>query len=738
MNRRLRLFFFIIISTGFSLFAQSQTARLSGKISNEKNEPLPGVSVKMVGASTGTATDVEGRFTLTLTIGQKYELELSAIGYESKIITDVEVLSGQVNELNVILQVKATSGENVVVSARRSSARLETVASGIAFQKNTNTVAAVISAESIRRSPDKNTGEVLRRLPGTSVQEGKYLVIRGLADRYNLALLNGVPLTSTEPDRKTFSFDIFPSSIIDNIIINKAFVPEFPAEWAGGLVQINTKDVPAKPFLNIQIGTGFNSRTIGKDFYTYKGGKLDWLGVDDGTRALPSGLPLKNSFAELSSEEKTAYGKMFENVWSADKTSSNFLPLLTRKFELSGGFSKKISSKSTLGATLAITYNESNKRTTIDNIHPISSNSVYSDEKYSQDVLAGALSNLTLKIGANSKVSWKNIINVNSTDYVTARGGKDDAGFNALATELALKTNTFFTTQLSGEHNIKAVGAKFHWYGSFNILDQYIPDQRRIQYTENPSNSNDPYVLLIGASGNSQQTGSRYYGFLSDYIYTAGGDLSYDWKLFGRSQTIKGGYLLQIKDRLFDSRPFAIYLPSDNPTLRQLPSSQVFSPENFGNGTDNKFAFNELSGSQYRYLANTILNAVFLQFDNEFSEKLRATWGLRVEDYDQLTGSTKASDPRFYHTEVRDYLPGVNITYKVTSKSNIRLSGSQTVIRPEFRELSSFAFFDFDMFASIYGDKTLRISGMKFIQDPEKCLRLAYSINILTNRSSYF
>src|SRR6185369_7046015 len=152
----------------------------------------------------------------------------------------------------------------------------------ISFQKNTNTVAQIVSAEAIRRSPDKNTGEILKRVPGTSVQEGRYLVVRGLADRYNLAMLNGVLLSSTEPDRKTFSFDIFPASMIDNITINKAFVPELPGEWAGGLVQVNTKDIPSSNFFNISIGTGINTQTIGKDFYTYKGGNLDWLGIDDG------------------------------------------------------------------------------------------------------------------------------------------------------------------------------------------------------------------------------------------------------------------------------------------------------------------------------------------------------------------------------------------------------------------------------------------------------------------------
>ena len=689
-------------------FVPAQTAKLSGKVVNTKNEALSSVSVKITGTNVGVSTDIDGRYTLTLTTGKKYELEFSRVGYETKTITDAEALAGQVNDLNVVLEVKATTGENVVVSAKRFSARLENVSSAIAFQKNTNTVASVISAETIRRSPDKNTGEVLRRLPGTSVQEGKYLVIRGLADRYNQALLNGVPLTSTEPDRKTFSFDIFPASIIDNIIINKAFVPEFPAEWAGGLVQINTKDVPARGFLSVLIGTGFNTQTLGHDFYTYKGGSLDWLGIDDGTRALPSAFPTKNEFSQLDRTAKTEYGKSFENVWSTDKTSSNFFPLLNRKFEISGGINKAIGKGMTLGTTLAVTYNESNKRTSINNIKPLGTSSVYFDDKYSRDVLAGALANVALKIGANNKISWKNILNVNATNYATERTGTDDADFNVKATELALKTNTFFTTQLSGEHNIKAANLKFHWYGSFNILDQYIPDQRRIQYIQDPSSASNPYLLLIGTSGNSQLSGSRYYGFLSDYIYTAGGDLAHTWTMFGRTQTVKGGYLLQIKDRLFDSRPFANYLPSNNDSLKLLPPSQVFNPQNFGNGFNNKFAFDALSGDQYRYLANTILNAVFLQFDNEFSDKFRATWGLRVEDYDQLMGSVRKSDDRFSHTEVRDYLPALNLTYKITPKANLRLSGSQTVIRPEFRELSTFAFFDFDMFASITGDKTLK------------------------------
>ena len=220
---------------------QAQTARLSGKVVNEKNEPLTGVSV-LIANGAGTRTDVDGNFSLSLSSGKKYLLSFSFVGYAAKTV-EADITAGQLNELNIVMQPESKDLGGVVISTR-SSARKETVNALIAYQKNTNTVASVISAEAIRRSPDRNTGEVLKRVPGASIQEGKYLVVRGLSDRYNQAMLNGILLSSTEPDRKTFSFDLFPASMIDNIIMNKAFVPELPGEWAGGLVQVQTKEIP--------------------------------------------------------------------------------------------------------------------------------------------------------------------------------------------------------------------------------------------------------------------------------------------------------------------------------------------------------------------------------------------------------------------------------------------------------------------------------------------------------------
>jgi TonB-dependent receptor len=297
-------------------------------------------------------------------------------------------------------------------------------------------------------------------------------------------------------------------------------------------------------------------------------------------------------------------------------------------------------------------------------------------------------------------------VNVNTTNYNTQRSGIDENRNNDVSgAEFTYRQNTFFTVQANGEHSI-ASPLKFKWYGAFNILDGYTPDQRRIVYTRTKG-TQDPYSLLV-SNTLSQESGSRIFQNLSDYIYTAGGDLNYSFNLFDQKQQVKGGYMLQIKDRLYDGKFFANYLFSDNPALRQLPADQVFAPENFGTGSDNKFGFDAIKSRNFRYLANTILNAGFLQFDNQFTRTLRVVWGLRVENYDQLVGSVKTWDPRHTHSKVTDYLPGLNATLKLNNKTNLRLTGSQTVIRPEMRELAFLNIYDFELNASVQGNPALK------------------------------
>ena len=700
----------ILALLGLVMVSFSQNEKLSGKVLNTKNEPIIGASVKFDGSNTGTISDVDGTFTLTLAIGKKYTLVISSVGYETKTIQDVEVATGQANELQVLLVESAKNTlVGVTVTATASSARKETSAALIQFQKNTNTVASVISAEAIRRSPDKTTGEVLKRVPGTSIMEGRFIVVRGLADRYNQAMINGILLTSTEPDRKTFSFDLIPARMIDNIIVNKAFVPEYPGEWAGGLIQVNTKDIPAKNFFNVEIGTGYNTQSTGKSFYKTAGGDLDWLGIDDGTRGFPKGYTTKNEFSILPNSAKTAIGKGMRNDWAA---TENTAPV-NMAFQINGGFNTLVFGKK-LGATVGIIYNQTNKKLEIQNRRNVIDQNFNTtietdihDQRYAKEIFAGALASLSIQLNPLNKISLKSIINVNTNNSYTQRNGTDISRNDSYlqGSEATFRENVFFTTQLTGEHSL-AAPLTLKWYGAFNILDGYIPDQRRLVYSR--INTTDPWRAVI-ANTLSQQSGSRIFQSLSDYIYTAGGDLANKYNWLGQKQTVKGGYMLQIKDRLYDAVLFANNLHVDNNALRLLPDGEIFRPENFGDGSANSklFSFDALIGKTYRYLANTILNAGYLQSDNQFTDKLRVVWGLRVEDYDQLTGSVKAFDDRFSHKRVTDFLPGVNATYKLNAKTNIRLSGSQTVVRPELRELSSLNLYDFELNASVQGNPNL-------------------------------
>ncbi len=698
-----RKFYFLFVCLIAQLNTNAQQGTVTGKVFDNNNVALTGVTINVNGVNKAKS-DVDGRYTVVLPIG-KYSFAFSSVGYKPKTDSNVIVKTNTVTDLDVLMQSAKTKESDVTVRAT-STARKETVNAGIAFQKNTNTVASVITAESIKRSPDRNTGEVLKRTPGTSIQDGKFIVVRGLADRYNQAMLNGILLTSTEPDRKTFSFDIIPSNMIDNLVINKAFVPELPGEWAGGLIQVNTKDIPTKNFFNIQIGTGINTQTIGKPFYENNGGKMDWLGIEDGTRNLPAAYTTKNRFDTLSFASKTTIGKSMRNEWEATQITAP----LNISFETNGGFNGKLFDK-VIGGIFGVTYKKNNSFQDITNRHNNfdsgrlfkGTDIDFNDDRYLQNVTLGAIGSISLQLNNNNKLGVKTIVNVNATNSTNIRNGVDlTRSEDVKGNEFTFKQNTFFTTQLNGTHTL-AKSLKFSWNGAFTILDGYNPDQKRILYSRN-NGTNDPYKIII-SNTLSQSSGSRIYQMLNDYVYTTGGDLTYTLK---NKQTIKAGYMFQVRDRLFDAKLFANYLPSDNPALRLLSAQQAFAPQNFGNGTDNKIAFDAIKGSTFRYMANTILNAGYLQFDNTIFKNLRIVYGARFEHFDQLIGSIYKWDPRHTYSKVLDILPGLNATYKINNLNNLRFSASQTVIRPELRELSALNLYDFELNASVQGNPNLK------------------------------
>lgn len=673
---------------------------ITGKVVDEKSgDPIIGATVAIKGTAKGTATDVDGNFVLQTDAGT-YTLQVNYIGFQPKEVDEVVVTNNKETIVNVtITESKSTQLSEVVV---RSTLKKENISAMILYQKNTNTVAQVVSAEAIRKSPDRNTGEVLKRVSAASVQEGKYLVVRGLADRYNQAMLNGTMLSSTEPDRKTFSFDLFPSGMIDNIVVNKAATPDLPGEFAGGLIQVNTKDIPSENFFNVQVGTGMNSQVAGNDFHYYKGGSLDFIGIDDGTRALPSNIPDRDGFRKLTEAQRFDIAKTLENDWGYETKSAP----LNANLQVAGGFASKLFDKK-FGGIFAVNYNKQNRRNELtrsffNQAGETQKTLDFTETSYNEEVLAGALANLTYELNTNNKISLKTLYNINANDNTLIREGHDyDYGADVRSYQLGFKSNRYATAQLMGSHYLPDAKMKLEWGGSYVNLNQDQPNLRRMEYRK--SDGDTQYVATVQNFLPSLRSASKFYSQLTDNIGLGNVDASRQFQMGGKQQTVKAGYMVQVKDRVFNSRPLGIVgNPSD---LIALPTEQIFAPENMG---PNGFNIAELGDKDYDYSASSMLNAGYAMMDNNISEKIRLVWGVRYENFNQQLSGFRSNQPVEVNTQVGDFLPSLNFTYKYNSKVNLRFSASQTVVRPEFRELSPFTFYDFELLAAVQGNPDLK------------------------------
>ncbi|WP_143197515.1 TonB-dependent receptor [Chitinophaga niabensis] len=667
--------------------------RVTGKVTDKRTgEALIGVTVLVQGTSLGGVTDVEGRYTINLTPGT-YTLLYKLMSYQTKSIADVVVKNGAAANQDVVLdEPKSQDLKEFVV---QGSARTETLNALLTLQKNTNTVAQVVSAESIKKSPDRNTSEVLKRVSGASMQDGKFLVVRGLADRYNQATINGALLPSTEPDRKTFAFDIFPSSIIDNIVINKAATPEMPGEFAGGLVQINTKDVPDDNFVNFTIGSGFNTKTIGKDFHTYKGGGLDIFGLDDGTRKLNTAFPSTADLRSYTAAARAEFGQYLNDTWSANSKNA---PMNTN-FQVSAGFRGKQSSSKGFGGVFSISYNKQNRLIDINrNLYELdgSPRFEYNDLVSTQNTLLGGIANLTYRIG-KSKFSWKNSYSINSNDQTTLRNGADidaDARNLIRSQELAFTSNRLYNSQLIGDHFLRAGNYRIRWNANVALLNQDVPDLRRLKYS---SVNGSEFFANIPANTGSPRNAGRFYSNLDENTFGGSADIAKTFKMGGNQQQIKVGGLFQRKDRIFRARALAIIRGSAADNLVFLSPDKILAKENYG---ADKFYLDDLTSNSDSYNAYSNLGAGFLQFDNQIGEKIRLVWGARVEYFLQ---NLQSPNLPIVENSSTDVLPSLNFTYLLNSKTNIRVSASQTVARPEFREISPFSFYDFERNGLVFG-----------------------------------
>jgi hypothetical protein len=702
--KKLLLSFTVLLS---SIIAFSQTAKLNGKVINSKNEPLAGATVTVSGVAKSVPADVEGRFTLTLEIGKKYTLNVSSAGYTKKSLEDVVVAAGNDNVITIVLD-NASQLQEVVV---RTSVRKESTSALVNFQRNSTSVSSGLAADFIKRTPDKNTGEILKRVSGTSIQDNKYVVVRGLGDRYNTAFLNGAQLPSSEPDKKAFSFDVIPSSVVDNIIINKTATPDLTGEFAGGLVQVTTKDVPTHNFLTVGATLGWNTQSTGKDFISNERSSTDWIGFDNGSRDLPKGFPSSrqqyNALANQPNglDKKLEYSRLFnDDVYR--QTTSTAAPIQT--YNIAWGTVKTLKNDAKIGTVLSVLYRKQMLKYDVErSLFETDGLALqqYTDAQNKYSANLGAMANFSYVKG-NNKLSFKNLFNQYFEDnFYTRTGPNVDRAGDVRLYSSVLNQRTFYTGILEGNHKISLGNSKLYWNAAYALNDKSQPDLRTTAYFRSGIGSNNPYEW-------DQDDTRRFFSSLKDHSVSGSAAWTIPFNALGLRQTLKIGGSSIIKFRDFKSRIFR-YVEAGNDfnnDYRTLPFDQIFAKQNISR---NGFVMEEFTNNQDKYFAVSVLNGGYAMFDNKLSDDLRVIWGARLEYFEQFLRTRDLSAKQILiNTEAYKFLPSLNISYNVSNKNIVRLSASKTVSRPEFREIAPFQFFDYESTFGVRGNPDLKTTDI--------------------------
>ncbi|MGF6928679.1 outer membrane receptor protein involved in Fe transport [Chitinophaga sp. W2I13] len=729
---------------------RAEPGRVSGKVTDGKTgEAIPGVTIIASGGSSYGSTDIQGNYVLKLQPGQ-YKLEFRYIGYQAKVITEVMVKENGTTSLDIVLQQTSQRLKDVVIT---SSYRRESQSALYALQKRSTAITDGISAELIRRTPDRNAGDAIKRVTGVSVLDGKYAVVRGLADRYNYTLLNGGLLPSTEPDRRTFSLDLIPALAVESIVVTKTATADLPGEFAGGVVQVNTKDFPDKDFITLSLGTGFYDGQTGKAFFKDRSGKNDWIGFDDGKRAVPDEFKMKASeLAQLYPEERFRISNALSKGWEP-VSSGKAEPI--QQVQIGYGKTFNFKNDTKFGIVALANYR---KDQTIDQVERYDlaryskyegtagpgdtvkfMRSYFNEEAYRYLVNTGALLNITYQFGKN-KIGIKSMFNQDFETVTTIKNGEKTLGegigdiVNSRVVDMHPTQKTLLGAQLQGEHRLGIEApVTFTWNVSYNKIRKYEPNQVRLGYVNLYRadtvryKDQDYFVPEFGSVENS----SKLYSDLKEDAYNINFAVSTPFKVAGQPQIVKAGAFTQFRKREYITYNLGYFdaarglttgndtggFPSDSAINFGQPIDKILSPENFRPG--GLVAVNyELPANQYTGGAN--LASAFVNVESQLLDNLKLIYGARVEFYAmslstnkelnrKLPGSGGTGDdqaPIDYIRYNTDVLPSATIIYSPVTSMNVRAAYSKTLTRPEFREISPYNYFDF-------------VSGYMTIGNPE-------------------
>ena len=502
--KRLGLFW-VGVFLSFSLWAQ--TGVICGTVTDAKmKEPLIGASVVIEGTTVGAITDIDGNFRIENVRPGTYTVAASYVSYQTQTVKDVPVVARQEAVLNIELSDANLQLQNVVVVAQR---KLGTEMAVLNTVRKSLPVVNGISAQQISKTQDSDAAEVLRRIPGITIVDDRFIVVRGLAQRYNNVWLNNATTPSSETDSRAFSFDVLPSSLIDNMMIYKSPSAELPADFSGGFVRVLTKNIPEGNTLNVSYQVGFNTNSAFRDFQLTKGSALDYLGFGAGSRMLPSNAP--SHLNDISAADAAAFTKRVNTGWNVCHFTAmpeqKLTFMMNRTFDIGD---MKIGNITSVNYSTGYDYYEmkNNNYLSYDMAKDQSSYRYrYNDVQYKNTTKLGALFNWSLMKGT-SKYEFRNFFNQRGTSSLSQREGTDFYSDQNIRKWESLYTGrTTYSGQLSGEHKLREDMNKLDWTLGYAFAAYKEPDRKVVKSLESTTDGDSRYYV-------SDPT--RYYQDLKD------------------------------------------------------------------------------------------------------------------------------------------------------------------------------------------------------------------------------
>ncbi len=582
-------------------------------------------------------------------------------------------------------------------------------------KRTTSEVSNVLDQEALALIADSSVGDSLTRVTGLSLVGGKYVYVRGLGERYSSTLLDGTRLSSPVPFQKTVPLDIVPNSIVDNMLVQKTYSPQYPGDFSGGLVLIRTKATPEESYFSLKTEIAGNSATTGGDGLSYHGGADDNWGIDDGTRDIPDNIKPMSSeqFEATPFPESAALGASFYNFWDI-REKDELKPNFTGDAEL--GLRHDLDSGASIGFIAAAKYSNAYENrdkdfrryefTGVDG----QSNQTVGLQQFTtkQTIGSSGFFNLGVEFNNDHSLSLSHVILRQTDDEIQQFRGlssEDDvtSGVFTESYRLQWTENYIRSTQLKGEHyfNIGPISqASLNWRIADGASRRDAPDTRTYTYALNEDGMDEIVTPNRQAAGDLRevfQAPDRNFAKLNDEIEEYGLDVELPLSVANRDITVRLGWADYERNRTSRDRLFRFDLSSTAPDYVALMTpSQLFSNENWGSRylsvRDFSSAAANASGIFPFASAGEETTSYYAGIDAQLTERIRAAVGVRKEDAtlyaDAFGGNIQEGTSNNVSQDYDDALPAGSLTFEFINDMQVRLAYSETVNRPSLLEIT--------------------------------------------------